>query len=85
MSGPAGAPPPASGRLLDRLGRSPGALLVFGLIAAGAWLFIVLAEEVVEGETHALDLRLLLALRDPADPHQQPGLAAMLAASTGQS
>lgn len=28
---------------------------------------------------------VLAGLRDPADPHQQPGLAAMLAASTGQS
>lgn len=64
------APSPSSGgnSVLDRLKRSPGPLLLFSLIAGGLWLFIVLAEEVIEGETHALDTRLLLALRDAADP-----------------
>ncbi|MBZ6077156.1 phosphatase PAP2 family protein [Microvirga puerhi] len=37
----------------------------FGLFA---WIFIVLADEVFEGETHALDSALLLALRDPQNP-----------------
>jgi undecaprenyl-diphosphatase len=33
-----------------------------------AWAFVAVADEVREGETHALDSRLLLALRDPQDP-----------------
>jgi undecaprenyl-diphosphatase len=33
-----------------------------------AWAFVALADEVREGETHILDSRLLLALRDPQDP-----------------
>ncbi|WP_296720657.1 phosphatase PAP2 family protein [Erythrobacter sp.] len=36
-------------------------------IAAAIWGFIELAEAVLEGESHALDTRLLLALRNPED------------------
>ena len=32
------------------------------------WAFLMLADEVAEGETHGFDTALLLALRDPADP-----------------
>jgi undecaprenyl-diphosphatase len=46
--------------------------LLLALMAAfSAWAFIELADEVVDGETDALDRRLLLALRhadDPGDP-----------------
>ncbi|KAB0680743.1 phosphatase PAP2 family protein [Aureimonas leprariae] len=42
-------------------------------IAAAAGLFILLAEEVMEGETLALDTRLLLSLRNPADPSDPLG------------
>jgi len=43
-------------------------LIAIGVITAGAWGFIVLAEEVLEGDTHAIDERLLMALRNnPAD------------------
>ena len=37
------------------------------LIGLGLWLFIELAEEVVEGDTHTIDETILLALRNPAD------------------
>jgi undecaprenyl-diphosphatase len=49
-----------------------GSVLVALLLAAGAvWLFVELADEVVAGETRAVDERLLLLLRaagDPSDP-----------------
>jgi undecaprenyl-diphosphatase len=32
------------------------------------WLFVELADEVIEGETRSLDEAMLMALRDPADP-----------------
>lgn len=41
------------------------------LVATAVWGFIELADEVVEGETHAIDTAILLALRNPenlADP-----------------
>lgn len=37
------------------------------LAAAGAWIFVELADEVFEGETASLDEQLLLALRAPND------------------
>ena len=37
------------------------------IVAACAWGFAELADEVVEGESHAFDTALLLALRNPAD------------------
>lgn len=43
-------------------------LLTVGAIAGCLWVFLTVAEEVVEGSTHALDERLLLALRNPVDP-----------------
>jgi undecaprenyl-diphosphatase len=42
-------------------------LLVVLLVAAALWAFAGLAEEVVEGDTRALDEALLLALRVPGD------------------
>lgn len=42
-------------------------LLAGLLIAIGLWAFIGLADEVSEGDTHAFDERILLALRNPAD------------------
>lgn len=42
-------------------------LVALFLVAGGTWLFIKLADEVVEGETLALDEQILLALRNPAD------------------
>ena len=42
--------------------------VVLLLVVACLWTFVGLADEVVEGETHGFDTRLLLALRNPADP-----------------
>lgn len=43
--------------------------LILALLAAaaGAWAFVELADEVVEGSTAAIDRALLLAFRNPAD------------------
>jgi undecaprenyl-diphosphatase len=38
------------------------------LIAGGAYGFVLLADEVSEGDTRAVDERILLSLRNPADP-----------------
>lgn len=43
------------------------------LVAGGVWLFMGLADEVAEGETHVIDKAVLLAFRDPADPMQPLG------------
>lgn len=51
----------------------PRALAVLILVAFCAWAFFMLADEVVEGATHAFDTRLLLALRNPADPSDPLG------------
>jgi len=48
------------------------AILVVGAVAAGGlWAFIAIADEVVEGDTHAFDTFIMLAMRDPAD-HANP-------------
>ena len=43
-------------------------LIALGLFGAFIWLFLVIAEEVVEGGTAAWDRKLLLALRNAVDP-----------------
>lgn len=54
--------------LLHWLGGYSGTtLLILALLTGAVWGFIELADEVVEGETNALDERLLLALRNPED------------------
>jgi undecaprenyl-diphosphatase len=45
----------------------PLVLIVSALTIAGVWSFVVLAEQVVEGDTSSIDRRLLLALRNPQD------------------
>ena len=53
-------------RLLPWIARHELGFLVALLLAAGAaWAFVELADEVLEGETQAIDERLLLALREP--------------------
>lgn len=42
-------------------------LILVMLICGGTWAFIELADEVIEGETHATDEAILLAMRNPAD------------------
>ncbi len=46
----------------------PRALLLMVAIGACLWAFVGIADAVGEGETHGFDTRLLLALRNPADP-----------------
>lgn len=52
----------------------PRVLVPILLVAAGAWCFIAIADEVVEGETRAIDERIILAMRT-ADPHDPIGPA----------
>jgi len=57
------------------------ALLIGLLLCGGLWGFMSLAGEVVEGNTYALDARILLALRNPADladPIGPPAVEEML-------
>ncbi|HUG62236.1 MAG TPA: phosphatase PAP2 family protein [Methylomirabilota bacterium] len=42
-------------------------------ISAFAWVFLELADTVIDGETHAIDTALLLALRNPLDPSDPLG------------
>lgn len=50
------------------LGKNAGAsLTILLIIAAAIWGFVELADEVMEGETDAVDRMLLLALRNPDD------------------
>src|SRR6185295_7687529 len=51
--------------LLKRI-ESRALILVIGA-AGGFWAFFNIASEVAEGETNALDKRILLSLRNPAD------------------
>lgn len=56
------------GRALAWVGsHEPVTLFAFGAMAAALWLFVELADEVVENDTHAVDRKLLLMLRNPAD------------------
>lgn len=58
----------------NRHGRHEPTILFSLLGAAGLlWAFVRLADEVAEGDTHAFDRLLLLALRDPTDPAQPLG------------
>lgn len=55
-------------RILDRLGDVDLIVLVAGFVAVLAvWGFLAVADEVIEGDTHKLDNRLLVALRTPGD------------------
>lgn len=54
--------------LVRSLGRREVALLIaLLLLTGGAWGFIELADEVLEGQTQTFDEWMLLALRNPAD------------------
>jgi undecaprenyl-diphosphatase len=60
----------AAGTWAGRPRRLREAVPLLGLLLAAAalWAFVGLADEVREGDTHALDRGILLALRNPADP-----------------
>lgn len=48
-------------------------IAALGAVGALAWAFIELTDEVLEGDTHAVDRGLLLALREPGDPSDPLG------------
>ena len=50
-------------------------MLLSALSAASFWLFFRLADEVMEGDTHAFDQAVLLALRDAGEPRRSAGPA----------
>lgn len=55
-------------RVLKWLGQHElGSLLAIGAVSLGTWVFIVIADEVGEGETENLDRKILLSLRTPGD------------------
>ena len=63
---------PFSARPLNRFlallgGHELAVLLAFAGIVCGVWIFAVIAGEVMEGDTQAIDQRLLLAMRHPGD------------------
>jgi undecaprenyl-diphosphatase len=61
---------------MRRLERHELAWLGVGLAACMAlFTFVALAGEVMDGDTHALDTRILIALRDPVDPSRPRGPA----------
>ncbi|MEQ8662845.1 MAG: phosphatase PAP2 family protein [Gammaproteobacteria bacterium] len=62
-----------SGRTLGAAARELGLVAAIAIVAGGSWIFVEVSEEVVEGETHALDRALILALRNPADPGDPVG------------
>lgn len=59
---------------LRELGRHEISLLLWmAALFGGAWVFVEIAEAVMGQETHALDERLLLALRSPTNPSDPLG------------
>jgi len=60
--------------MLNLLRRIETRVLVLWIALAGAvWLFLSLADEVADGDTHAFDRSALLALRNPADVNDPLG------------
>jgi len=74
-------------RLLAWLGAREGATLVALLLAAaGVWLFVEVADDVLEGETASVDELLLLSLRvanDASDPLGPPWVEELARDMTG--
>ncbi|MBN9320339.1 MAG: phosphoesterase [Caulobacterales bacterium 68-7] len=56
------------GRLARAARAEPAAVIALAAVAICVWAFLSVADEVMEGETHAIDRALLLALRKPGDP-----------------
>jgi len=59
--------------LWQKFGREGISLFFLAVIAGGIWLFVEIADEVVEGDTHHLDSIILLAMREPADTREPWG------------
>ncbi|HET6619601.1 MAG TPA: phosphatase PAP2 family protein [Dongiaceae bacterium] len=54
--------------MIDRSWQVPRALVPIILVAAAAWAFIAILDEVSEGDTRAIDTAIILAFRVPGDP-----------------
>ncbi len=52
-----------------------GAVIAMGIVALGAFAFIAIADEALEGDTHAFDESILKALREPGDASNPIGPA----------
>ena len=61
-------PRPILARLRRLEAAQIGLLVMLALAAGGVWMFVAIADEVSEGDTHALDEAILLSLRTPGDP-----------------
>jgi len=61
-------------RTLQRLALAEiGAVIAVGVIAFGALAFMLIADQAVDGDSHAFDTSILLALREPGDPDNPVG------------
>jgi undecaprenyl-diphosphatase len=54
--------------MIDRSWQVPRALVPIILVAAAAWAFIAILDEVSEGDTRAIDTAIILAFRVPGNP-----------------
>ena len=59
--------------MLEWARKEIGALFAFAVAAVGVLIFAEVADETVEGESHAFDQSILLALRQPDDPSDPIG------------
>jgi undecaprenyl-diphosphatase len=50
-----------------------GAVIAIGIAALGALAFMMIADEALEGDTHAFDTSILMALREPGDAENPIG------------
>ncbi|RJQ65894.1 MAG: phosphatase PAP2 family protein [Desulfobacteraceae bacterium] len=58
---------------LRRWGHELPALILLVLVIGLVWMFMEIADEVLEGEAHPLDRRLILAMRNPQDLNDPVG------------
>jgi undecaprenyl-diphosphatase len=67
-------------RILNWIGAYElGILLALGAVTGGIWIFLALAGEVKEGETQALDRKILLSMRKPdLTPRGSPAIEEMM-------
>jgi undecaprenyl-diphosphatase len=56
-----------------RIRAEPVILVALLLVAGAIWVFVELAGDVIEGDTHAFDRAILLSLRSAADPSDPIG------------
>jgi undecaprenyl-diphosphatase len=61
------------GRMISKAWQVPGILIPIILVAGAAWAFIAILDEVVEGDTRAVDEAIILGFRVPGDPTDPVG------------